>query len=203
MSGNGGYIQVQFTFWDSLSRIVSNNRVTLSFVGGVVFLYFATPTLTSILAGIPFIIIGEFIRTWSSGYIRKNEVLAQSGPYAMTRNPLYLGSFLISTGFSIMADRILLISLFLAAFLFIYSVTIQKEEKLLLKKFGDSFLQYKQRVPVFFPTKGLPSMTSSQGNSDIHFDWKLVIRHTEHHTWLGIVGGIVIFIVKMLFYTAN
>ncbi len=136
---------------ESLSRIISKNRVTLSFAGVIVFLYFAAPTLATITAGIPLILIGEIMRTWSSGFIKKNEVLSQSGPYALTRNPLYLGTFLIGAGFSIMTNRIILICIFLVIFFFIYKLTIQSEEKLLSAKFGATYFKYKERVPVFFP----------------------------------------------------
>jgi protein-S-isoprenylcysteine O-methyltransferase Ste14 len=200
--GKGGALQVQHSFLEFLSRIISKNRITLSFVGAAVFLYFAAPARSTIIAGIPLILIGEIIRTWSSGFIKKNEVLSQSGPYSMTRNPLYLGNFLIGLGFSIMTNNIILLCLFLAVFFFIYTMTIQSEEKLLLAKFGDTYIKYKERVPVFFPLKAASFKKSSWDNSSVHFDWRLVIKHREHHTWLGIIAGLIIFLVKLAFFTA-
>lgn len=184
---------------ESLSRIISKNRIILSFAGTVLFIYFATPTRATIIAGIPLILIGEIMRTWSSGYIKKNEVLSQSGPYALTRNPLYLGTFLIGAGFSIMTNRIILICIYLVIFFFIYKLTIQSEEKLLSAKFGDTYFKYKQRVPVFFPIKPSCFRSSSWKTSSGLFDWRLVIKHREYHTWIGIIAGIIIFVGKLVF----
>src|SRR3990170_6376852 len=101
---------------DFLRRIIGRNRIILSIIIGSIFLYLATPTRTTILTGVPFILLGETIRTWASGFIKKDKELAQGGPYALTRNPLYLGNFLIGVGFSIMANNLLLLFLFLKTF---------------------------------------------------------------------------------------
>ncbi len=192
---------MQQTFSEFLRRSISRNRVTISFTGAAFFLYFATPSRTSVFTGIPFIILGEFMRTWASGYIKKNEVLSQSGPYAITRNPLYVGNFLIGTGFSIMTGRVILLLLFLAGFLYIYKLTIQNEEKFLSDKFGEIFAVYKERVPVFFPVKLLSSGSESGDDSNSHFEWQLVLKHREYNTWLGIIAGLIILIAKAVLIT--
>lgn len=184
------------TFSDNIRHTISRNRITLSFAGAAICLYFAFPSRTTVIAGIPFIILGEVMRTWASGYIKKNEVLSQTGPYAITRNPLYVGNFLLGVGFSIVTNRILILLLFLAIFIFIYTATIQYEEKYLSSKFGELFSRYKERVPVFFPTKLLSSRLSSGDNSDSHFSWQLVLKHREYNTWLGIIAGLIILIAK-------
>lgn len=188
---------MQQTFSEFLRHTIFKNRITLSFAGAALFLYFASPSRSTVIAGIPFIIIGEIMRTWASGFIKKNEALSQSGPYALTRNPLYAGNFLIGMGFSIMTNRIVLLLIFLVAFYYIYSVTIQNEEKFLSAKFGETFLRYKERVPVFFPFKVLSFRSPSHENRDAHFEWKLAIQHREHHTWIGIIAGLIIFLVKV------
>ncbi len=192
-------LQLQQTFSGFLKNTVFGNRIALSFAGAAVFLYFAIPSSTSVMAGIPFIVLGEIMRTWASGYIKKNEVLSQTGPYAITRNPLYVGNFLIGTGFSIMTGRILLFLSFLAAFIYIYKVTIQSEEKFLSAKFGETFSRYKERVPVFFPVKLQSLRSASDEVPEAHFAWQLVIEHREYHTWLGIIAGLIIFLAKMAF----
>src|SRR5258706_16263477 len=60
------------------------------------------------------------LRAWATGHLRKNDALAVTGPYAYTRNPLYLGSFLIGVGFTIASGRFVLGFLFAALFLGIY-----------------------------------------------------------------------------------
>ena len=178
---------------DFLRRLIGRNRIILSIVIGSIFLYLATPTRTAILTGVPFILLGETVRTWASGFIKKDRELAQGGPYALTRNPLYLGNFLIGVGFSIMANNPALLILFLTVFAVIYGFTIKNEERSLLNKFGDTYLDYKRRVPVFFPRLG--HVKSAIRGLD--FDWQLVKRHREHHTWLGIAGCFVVFILKV------
>ena len=195
--------QLQQTFSESLRQSISRNRVTLSFTGAAFFLYFAFPSRTSVIAGIPFIILGEIMRTWASGYIKKNEELSQSGPYAITRNPLYVGNFLIGAGFSIMTGRVSLISFYLALFIYIYKLTIQNEEKFLSAKFKETFSRYKERVSVFFPFKILSSGSASNENTDSHFSWQLVMKHREYNTWLGIIAGLIILIAKAALFTAK
>jgi len=194
---------LQQTFSEYLRQSISRNRVTLSFAAAAFFLYYAAPTRTSVLAGIPFIILGEIMRIWASGYIKKNEELSQSGPYAITRNPLYVGNFLIGTGFSIITSRALLILLYLAAFIYIYRLTIQDEEAFLSSKFGETFSRYKARVPVFFPIKILSSGSAATKITDMHFAWYLVLKHREYNTWLGIIAGLIILIAKAAFFTAK
>ena len=177
-----------------LSRIITGNRITLSVVGGAIFLYLARPATWTILSGLPLVLIGEATRTWASGFIKKDRELAKDGPYALTRNPLYLGNFMIGIGFSIMANNLILLALFIVVFYLIYSVTIHREERRLIDKFGETFLTYKSSVPVFFPLRLLPP------NLDASFNWRLALSHREHHTWLGIAGCIIIFILKLSYF---
>jgi len=191
-----------------LQDIIRHHRIALSFIAGGVILYFATPSPTTILAGIPFIFTGEALRTWASGFIKKDKELTQWGPYALSRNPLYLGNFLIGIGFSIVAGNLLLFLLFLIAFTLIYTVTIKNEESRLLARFGYTFIEYRGRVPVFFPippfSKHTSPSTVQRGNNDNRsFDWQLVLGHREHHTWLGILGCLAIFIIKASFFTID
>lgn len=191
-----------------LQQIIKSNRIALSFIAGGLFLYFATPTLTTLLSGVPVMLLGELIRTWASGFIKKDEALAQEGPYALSRNPLYLGNFFIGLGFSIMAGNLMLLVFFLIIFTLIYNVTIRNEEEKLIDKFGDIFLEYKRRVPVFFP---IPAFLKSPLSPPLKrrfeggfaLDWRLIIQHREHHTWLGIVGCIIIFIVKLTYFNVK
>lgn len=198
---------------DFLRRLIRRNRIILSIVIGSIFLYLATPTRTAILTGVPFILLGETVRTWASGFIKKDRELAQGGPYALTRNPLYLGNFLIGVGFSIMANNLTLLSVFLMAFSLVYAITIINEEKSLSAKFGDAYIAYKNRVPVFFPVRIIPLYPPFKKGDiggfacwrdfSLNFDWRLVKKHREHHTWFGILGCLAIFILKVSFFNIN
>ncbi|HEU4837195.1 MAG TPA: methyltransferase, partial [Pyrinomonadaceae bacterium] len=76
-------------------------RVPLGFLCGAAFIFFARPTPRALLIGASVSVLGLALRAWAAGHIRKNAQLATSGPYAFTRNPLYLGSFLLGLGFTI------------------------------------------------------------------------------------------------------
>ena len=70
-------------------------RLRLVWLLIIPFLWFARPTPVSLLLGSGLSVLGLFIRAWAAGFIRKDQQLATSGPYGYTRNPLYLGSFLL------------------------------------------------------------------------------------------------------------
>ena len=82
----------------SLADRLQQRRVTLGWVFAAAFLVFAHPTPAAIAEGAVLFALGAAVRTWAAGHIRKREVLAVTGPYAYTRNPLYFGSFLMACG---------------------------------------------------------------------------------------------------------
>src|SRR5216684_1869327 len=86
--------------WSSIARRV---RVPLGFVFAALYLWLAKPTLKSVLIGVGLVIPGLMIRALASGHLQKNEQLATGGPYAHSRNPLYLGSLILSVGFALAA----------------------------------------------------------------------------------------------------
>jgi len=172
-----------------LRVFASHHRIVTSAAFAGLFLALAQPTSRSIALGLPFVVLGEFFRTWSSGYIRKDHSLATDGPYSLTRNPLYLGNFVLGLGFAIMANRWSVLFVFLAVFAIIYDATIDDEERKLLKRFGDAFVLYCREVPRFFPR--LSGWRSAQ------FRWALVRQHREFQTWAAVVGALAIVVLKM------
>ncbi len=85
--------------------------------------------------------VGILIRAWATGHIRKNDELTISGPYALTRNPLYFGSFVIGLGFSIAGGNLIIPGVFLACFAAIYAPVMQREMDYLAKKFPQEYAQ--------------------------------------------------------------
>src|ERR1700751_4991781 len=110
------------------SRVARRIRVPLGFAFAVLYFWLARPTWRSLGIGTVLIVPGLLIRALASGHVRKNEALATSGPYAYTRNPLYLGSLLIGIGFALAARNwwigVALVVLFFA----IYVPVIRGEE---------------------------------------------------------------------------
>src|SRR5262245_57848190 len=126
-------------------------RVPLGFVVAAAVLYFSTPTGISILAGLPFALIGIASRAFAAGVIKKDSTLATTGIYGLTRNPLYLGSALLAIGFAIMSADEIAASILAIPFVLIYPRVILREEDHLERLFPNEFRKYKAAVPRFFP----------------------------------------------------
>jgi|YelNatPaOPRAMG01_1025707.scaffolds.fasta_scaffold00648_17 protein-S-isoprenylcysteine O-methyltransferase Ste14 len=176
-----------------IGKFLTYYRLKLGFVFAVIFIIMAKPTVIGMTIGIPVGIIGLLIRLWASGYIKKNKELSVEGPYSYTRNPLYLGSFFLGLGVSIMGSCIVFILIFLVGFYFVYSNVIKEEEKRLIELFGGSFLDYKSKVPAFFPL--IKPVRISKD-----FDLKLVVKHEEYNAWLGFVAIVIILYLKYHFH---
>ena len=148
-------------------------RTRLSGVVAVLFLVLAMPTVATLLWGLLPIVVGQFIRLWSSGYIHKNEVLTVTGPYSVSRNPLYVGSFFMGTGFVICMGVLWLAAVFLLFFAGVYWFTIKWEEDKLKRFFPDEWEGYRYRVPRFFPLFKWP------GYREGEFDLSQVTKNKE------------------------
>ena len=168
-------------------------RVPLGFLSATLFLVFARPSPLTLTVGGVVSLIGLAIRAWAAGHIRKNESLARSGPYALTRNPLYLGSFVLGLGFTIGAGRWLLGILFAALFLGIYLPVMRVESRTLAQMFGDEYRQYADHVPLFFP-RLTPYRDDSAGTKG--FDRGLYLRYREYRAALGLVAAWVVLAIK-------
>src|SRR5512146_2898035 len=113
------------------SRIARRIRVPLGFALAVLYVWLARPTWTSIVIGAVIALLGVAIRAVASGHISKNSELTMSGPYAHTRNPLYLGSIVIALGFAIAALSPWIVVAIVMLFIAIYVPVIRSEEEFL------------------------------------------------------------------------
>ena len=161
--------------WGKIARRI---RVPLGFAFTAVYLWLATPTAASILVGAFLIIPGLVLRALASGHVRKNEQLATTGPYAYTRNPLYLGSLILAVGFAISARNIWIGAGLIVIFLAIYLPVIRGEEAFLRERFAD-FAEYARQVPRLWPR--LDSFNTIRGS----FSWDLYWKHREYNATLG------------------
>ena len=96
--------------------IVARLRVPAGFVMLAAFGWLSHPTASSLMAGIPLSFFGLVLRAWAAGHLAKNQCLAQSGPYAATRNPLYLGTLITALGLAAAGDSAILALLFAVLF---------------------------------------------------------------------------------------
>lgn len=168
-------------------------RVPLGFLFAAVFLIFAKPEPLTLAIGGAIAVVGLFIRAWAAGHIRKNQVLAISGPYAYTRNPLYLGSFILGVGFTIAAGVWWLGLVFVALFLGIYLPVMRVEAEELTHIFGADYTEYAKRVPLFFPR------LAANEKSETNFDFALYWRYREYQAALGLVSAWAILLAKAIF----
>ncbi len=126
--------------------------------------FFSHPTQSSIIFGALVLFLGEFIRFWAAGYIKKYRTLEVDspelvtyGPYGYVRNPLYIGNFFIGLGISVMSNIFFGYLLFFVIYFFGYSIIIPLEEEFLRKKWKEEYIEYtshvKRIVPTFRPYK--------------------------------------------------
>ncbi|HEU5460502.1 MAG TPA: isoprenylcysteine carboxylmethyltransferase family protein [Pyrinomonadaceae bacterium] len=172
-------------------------RVPLGFLCAALFLFFAKPTPTALLIGASVSILGLALRAWAAGHIRKNAQLATSGPYAFTRNPLYLGSFLLGLGFTIASGRLVLGLLFAALFLGIYLPVMRVEASTMAQLFGSQYDTYKQSVPLFFPRI---TPFRERGIAANRFDGTLYMRYREYRAALGLVIAWGLLLIKTFYF---
>src|SRR2546423_6272410 len=129
---------------------VARLRVPCGFLLVAAFAWFSYPSITSLAYGIPLSIAGLGLRAWAAGHLAKNQQLATGGPYAYTRNPLYLGTLLVAAGLATAARSAGLALLFAAVFIFVYLPVIVLEQQHLRKLFPE-YADYAARVPALVP----------------------------------------------------
>lgn len=181
----------------SWSRVATRSRVPLGFLFAAAYFWFARPTWISLGAGFAVAALGVLIRALASGHIRKNAELATTGPYAYTRNPLYLGSIIIAIGFVIAARNIWIGIGALAMFAFIYIPVIAAEEKYLRSAFP-GYAQYANQVPRLLPRLTPYRAETVVEDSSAHFSSALYLRHREYNAALGAVLMLAALVLKML-----
>jgi protein-S-isoprenylcysteine O-methyltransferase Ste14 len=129
---------------DTLATAVARARVPLGFACAAAVLWLSTPTGRSLTIGALVSIVGEVIRIWASGHLEKGREVTQSGPYRLTRHPLYLGSAIIAAGAAIASARVsvaIIIAVYMAVTL---GAAIRHEEASMRAAFGESYDAYAQ-----------------------------------------------------------
>ena len=171
---------------DAVARL----RVVIGFVLAAAFAWFSSPTVESLIYGLPLSVLGLWLRAWAAGHLEKNIRLAESGPYAHVRNPLYLGTALVAAGLVVASRRWLLAVLLAAVFIFIYLPVIELEEQHLRNLFP-SFDSYARRVPALWPRRGRIDRKAP-------YQWSLYVRNQEYQALLGYLAGFALLLAKVL-----
>jgi protein-S-isoprenylcysteine O-methyltransferase Ste14 len=153
----------------------------MGFLFTAFFLWQARPNAASLAHSLVFVAAGLLLRAYASGYVKKNDVLTTTGPYAYTRNPLYLGSMLLALGFAVASHSIWVTLLLGVCFAVLYVPTILSEEEFLRGKFPE-FDSYARQVPRFFP-RLTPAQVGHPRAAG--FSGSLYLKHREYNAFLG------------------
>lgn len=175
-------------------KLVQRWRVRGGYVLAAVVLWLARPTLHSILLGAAIGLLGLAIRAYAAGYLRKQEVLTVTGPYAHTRNPLYFGSSILAVGAVVATDSGWAAVLILGYFALVYTLVMRREETELRQKHGPSFDAYAKSVPLFFP-----QLTPSRelGGTQISFSFA---QYEKNHEYRAVVGFFLLLLVLVIIW---
>ena len=165
----------------------------MGFVFAAFFLWRAHPTVPTLLGSLLLVLPGVWLRGYAAGYVRKNAELTSTGPYAYTRNPLYLGSMLIAFGFGAASGSWLLVALLAALFAAIYIPTIQGEEQYLRAHFP-GFDAYAARVPRLLPRL----QPAHAGEGAGAFSAERYRKHREYQAALGALAIYAVLALKLL-----
>ena len=170
------------------------------------FLWLARPTSGYLVVGSALAALGLSLRAWAAGTIRKDAGLTTTGPYAHTRNPLYLGSLLLGVGVTTAGGHWAWPLAFLAFYAAAYGSTMAAESDRLASAFGARYTAYAAQVPALLPRlapwRGLdPRGGDAPGRAAPGFTWAQYRRNREWEALLGALGGFAVLVAKWLLAT--
>jgi protein-S-isoprenylcysteine O-methyltransferase Ste14 len=180
------------TGWQRIARRV---RVPLGFATAAVFVVFARPSWQTLAWSLLLVLPGLWLRGYAAGYVKKNAELTRTGPYAHTRNPLYLGSMGIAAGFAVAAGRWWLVVLLVGLFLAIYIPTILSEEAFLRATFAD-FETYARKVPRLLPRLTAARFEGPEVGAGM-FQKERYLHHREYNAAMGAAAIYAAFLLRM------
>ncbi len=182
--------------WGQIARRV---RVPLGFATAVFYLVEEArrpPHPAAIAWSVALVLPGLALRAFASGTVKKNRELTVSGPYAYTRNPLYLGSTLIAAGFALALLSWPVALLLAAVFVAIYVPVIVSEERFLRAAFPE-FDAYCRNVPRFLPRLTPAKLQRATGAAGVsqsvtrmpssRFSIELYLQHREYNAAIGAI----------------
>jgi protein-S-isoprenylcysteine O-methyltransferase Ste14 len=166
-----------------LAEVLARRRVALGFIASAAVVVLAAPTARSWVAGLVVAIAGEAFRVWAAGHLEKSREVTRSGPYRLTRHPLYVGSSIIALGVVIAANSIVV-----AAVAAIYmgatiAAAIRTEEAYLRRTFGSTYSEY----------------TASRAEPMTRrFSWTRAMRNREYRAIAGVAIGFGLLALRIL-----
>lgn len=181
-----------------LKRFVARRRVMFSLLVPLVLVLFAQPAAADLAVGLILVATGQGVRIWAAGCISKNLVLACKGPFAHVRNPLYVGSLLIATGYCVMSGLWWSFPVFALFYYWFYYGTILLEEEHLRSALGAPYLRYKEHVP-----RLLPRLSPWRDCDGPAFSWARVLHNREYQSVIGVTLFSAVFMAIWLFHSQH
>jgi protein-S-isoprenylcysteine O-methyltransferase Ste14 len=181
----------------SWQRIARRIRVPLGFLTAAIYLFELArraPVPAAVAWSLVLVLPGLWLRAYASGYVKKNRELTQTGPYAHTRNPLYLGSMLMAFGFALALLSWPVAVVLAIMFTVIYIPVIASEERFLRAAFPE-FTDYCGRVPRLIP-RIFPSSPTGSNNTRGAFAMSLYLKHREYN---AAIGAVLLYLCLLLF----
>jgi protein-S-isoprenylcysteine O-methyltransferase Ste14 len=107
-------------------------------------------------------LLGQIVRFFTVGFVPRGtsgrntkgqvaDALNTTGMYAVVRNPVYLGNFIIWFGLSLFMKSVWFTTVIILFFTVFYERIIFTEETFLRQKFGDAFLEWAEKTPAIIP----------------------------------------------------
>jgi protein-S-isoprenylcysteine O-methyltransferase Ste14 len=165
-----------------LTRRLARWRVPLGYVLGAVALWFASPTPRSLAVGAAVGAVGEALRIWAAGHLEKGREVTNTGPYALTRHPLYAGSTIMGAGLALAANSVIVAALVLAYLAITLTAAIRSEEAHLTDKFGGDYPAYRDG-------------TASRAARGFSLD--RAMKNREYRALLGFVAVLLLLAARM------
>jgi len=168
-------------------RVARRIRVPLGFLAAALYLFELwrrAPRPAAVAWSLALVLPGLWLRGYAAGYVKKNRELTITGPYAHTRNPLYLGSMLIAAGFAVALLSWPVALVLTLGFAVIYVPVIASEERFLRVTFP-SFDEYCGQVPRLIPRLTPARSPGRKGTPGAAFSFELYLRHREYNAAIG------------------
>lgn len=166
----------------SVAGRIARLRVPLGFVVAAVVFGLATPTRATLAVGVPIALVGEALRFWAAGHLRKSREVTTSGPYRFIAHPLYAGSTIMGLGVAVAAGRGWVVAIVLAYLVATFLAAIRYEEAFLRERFGARYDDYR-RDP-------------RQVASATRFSVAQALANREHRAVLGFIVAVLLLVWK-------
>jgi len=168
--------------WDvRLAQILARRRVVLGYILGLAAFLLASPTPRSLAIGAAIASIGEAMRVWAAGHLEKGREVTTTGPYGLTRHPLYVGSAIMGPRVVVAAHTVAVAILVFGYLAVTYTAAIRSEEAHLTDKFGGHYPAYRD---------------GTAARSDRQFSFARAMRNREYRALLGLAAVMALLAAK-------